>query len=91
MVATSSEKGLVQVTGFLEAGGINARLKPVRATVSVGGGGVELTLKLSRRYAKMIRRDLSHHRAPRIRLTVTSVDESGNTSAGRHLTIRLRR
>jgi hypothetical protein len=91
MVATSSEKGLVQVTGFLAAGGINQRLKPVRATVDVGGGGVRITVVLSKRMAKSARRDLRRHKHPRIHLTVTSVDSAGNTSAGRHLTIRLRR
>jgi Ca2+-binding RTX toxin-like protein len=91
MVATSSEKGLVQVTGFLQAGGINQRLEPVRATVDVGGGGVRINIVLSKRMARSARRDLRSHRHPRIHLTVTSVDPAGNTSAGRHLTIRLRR
>jgi Ca2+-binding RTX toxin-like protein len=90
MVATSSEKGLVQATGYIEVDGINDRLKPARATVSVGGGGVTIKLKFSKRQMKLLGRDFKHHRTPRVRLTVSSVDQAGNTSAIRHLTIRLR-
>jgi hypothetical protein len=91
MVATSSEPGIVQATGYLEAGGINDRLEPVRAEVRVGGGGVRLRLGLTRRQLRLIAGDLRRHRTPRVRLTVSSVDAAGNTSRVRHLTVLLRR
>jgi Ca2+-binding RTX toxin-like protein len=91
MVATSSEVGLVQVTGYLATDGINERLVPARANVTVGGGGVSIKLAFSKRLMKLVGRDYKHHKTPVVHLTVSSVDAAGNTSVGHHLTIRLHR
>lgn len=89
--ATSSEAGLVQVTGYLDAGGINEALKAASTAVPVAGGGVELTIALTRAQLRRVRRDLRRHRRPRVHLTIAAVDGAGNTSAARRFSIRLRR
>ena len=91
VAATSSEKGLIQIGGFLAAGGVNNRLKPQTAKVDVAGAGVELKLKLPKRLLKIVNRDLARKRHPRVRITISCVDEAGNTSAAKHFWIRLRR
>jgi len=91
VAATSSEKGLVQAAGFLEAGGVNNRLKPVSKAVKVAGGGVTLVVRFSKRQIKLILRDLRKGRKVDVRMTVSSVDAAGNTSRARHLRIKLRR
>jgi hypothetical protein len=91
IAATSSEKGLVQAAGFVTAGGVNNRLKPVSKAVKVAGGGVTLVVKFSKRQMKLILRDLRRGRKVSVRMTVSSVDAAGNTSRARHFRIRLRR
>ena len=91
VAATSSEKGLIQATAFLAAGGINSKLKPLSAKVTVAGGGAELKLELTKRLLRLAWRDLLKHRHPRVRVTVSCVDEAGNTSAAKHFWIALRR
>jgi hypothetical protein len=91
IAATSSEKGLVQAAGFLEAGGINNPLKPVARKVSLAGGGVTLVMRFSKRQMKLIMRDLRKRRRVSVRMTVSSVDASGNTSRAKHFRIRLRK
>jgi Ca2+-binding RTX toxin-like protein len=91
IAATSSEKGLIQAAGFLEVAGINDRLKPQQARVDVAGGGVRLRMAFNKRQMRMILRDLSKGRRPRVRLTVSSVDAAGNTSRAKHFFVRLRR
>lgn len=91
MVATSNEKGFVQVSGFISVGPLNLKLKSVRASVSVGGGGVEVALKLNKRMMKLARRALKRKRKPTVTLIVSSVDAAGNTSSAKRVKIRLRR
>jgi Ca2+-binding RTX toxin-like protein len=91
VLVTASEPSLVDASGFLSAAGINTRLKPGSAKVTVGGGGAALKLGLSKRARRFVRRDLRRHRHPKVRLTVTAVDDAGNTSPARHITIALRR
>ena len=88
--ATANERSIVQVTGYLVAGGINRRLIPASARVTVDGGGVELLLRLSDGQLRRARRDLDRARRPRVRITVSAVDASGNTSTPRHFWVRLR-
>ncbi len=91
LLVTASERALVQVSGFLEAGGINSRLTPASATVSVGGGGVAVPVTLSKRLAALVTRDLKRRRHPKLRFTVSAADAAGNTSRSRHLTVALQR
>ena len=91
IAATSSEKGLVQAAGFVEAGGVNLRVKPRQKAVKVAGGGVTLKIVFSRSQVKKILRDLRRKRRVSVRMTVSSVDAAGNTSRARHFRISLRR
>jgi len=89
--ATSSEAGVVQITGYLVAGGINDRMKPFSAKVSVAGGGVSAAIKLTRTQLRRVRADLRKHQHPRARITISAVDAAGNTSRARHFWIAIRR
>jgi Ca2+-binding RTX toxin-like protein len=89
--ATSSEVGIVQVTGYLAAGGVNDRLTPASANVFVGGGGVDVTLRLTRVQLRRVAHDLRHGRRPKVHVTVSAVDAAGNTSPARRFWIALRR
>jgi Ca2+-binding RTX toxin-like protein len=91
VVATCSEKGIVQVTGYLDASGINDRLKPKSIKNPVGGGGVEVKLAFNKRQMKLIKSDFKRRKTPRIRVTASCVDAAGNTSRARHFWIGLRR
>jgi len=91
VLVTSSEKGEVDLTGFLSVGGLNQALKPVRVSIPTGGAGVQIRLTLSKRIHKAVLRDLARRRKPFARLTATSVDAAGNTSAPRKLKVALRR
>lgn len=91
IAVTSSEIARVDASGFLDAGGVFTRVKPVAGRVRVGGGGTKLTLTLTARQAAAVVRDLRRGRHPKLRLTVSGVDEGGNTSATRRITVRLRR
>jgi hypothetical protein len=91
VLATCSERGIVQAAGFLEAGGVNFRLKPASRQVSVAGGGVAVPIKLSSRQVKTALRDLRRGRHPDARVTVSCVDAAGNTSRARHFRIKLRK
>lgn len=91
VVLTASEAARVDVSGFLDAGGLFRRIKPVTGRVKVGGGGAKLWLTLTLTQTRSVLRDLRRHRHPKVRLTVSAVDASGNTSATRRLTIALRR
>lgn len=91
-VATAvSERALVDVSGFLDAGGINDRLKPASTGITVGGGGAYVTITLTAKQVRRVLGDLRRHRRPKVLLTVSAVDPAGNTSAPRHLTVALRR
>jgi hypothetical protein len=89
--ATSSEPSIVQMTGFLAAGGWNRKLAAASAVVPVGGGGVTLRVRPRAADRRAVRRDLARGRRPRLWLTVSAVDDAGNTSRPARLTIELRR
>jgi Ca2+-binding RTX toxin-like protein len=91
VIATCSEKGIVQFTGYLDASGINERLKPKAVKNPVAGGGVEVKLGFNKRQMKLILADFKKHRTPRVRVTGSCVDAAGNTSRARHFWISLRR
>jgi hypothetical protein len=91
VAVTVSEPARIDVSGFLDAAGLNDRLTPRTARVAVGGGGTVVRVPLS---AKQIRRALAQlrkHRRVRVTVTVSAVDAAGNPSRSRHLTIALRR
>jgi hypothetical protein len=91
IMATSSEKGLVEAAGFVQAAGINSPLKPISRKVRLAGGGVTLVMKFSKRQMRQILRDLRRGRRPSVRVTISCTDEAGNTSRAKRFRIRLRR
>jgi Ca2+-binding RTX toxin-like protein len=90
-VATCSEKGLVQAIGYVQAGGVKEVFKLVERKVTVGGGGVVVKLPFSKRQRGNAARDLRRKRTPRVRVTISCVDQAGNTSRARRFWIALRR
>ena len=49
LVATSSERGTISASGFIDVAGLSLPISADRQRVGVGGGGVELTVKLPAR------------------------------------------
>jgi Ca2+-binding RTX toxin-like protein len=86
---SASEKAAINVSGYLVAGGINNRLK-VPPAVDLGEGGTSVGIKLSKGQAALALRDIHRGRAPKVKLTISAVDPSGNTSKPRHLVVTLR-
>src|SRR4051812_6845315 len=91
VAVTASEQTLVDVSGYLDAGGINDRLPPSSSKIDFAGGGAYVWITLSTKQIRRVQGDLRRHRKPRGILTVSAVDEAGNTSRPRHLTVALRK
>ena len=91
VLATSSEPGFAAASGFLDVAGLNLPLKSDRRRVAVGGAGVVLTVKLSRRQMKECRRVFKRRRRVVVRLRVVATDLAGHSSAVTAPRIRLRR
>jgi Ca2+-binding RTX toxin-like protein len=91
LLATSSERGFLAASGFLDVGGVSLPLQSDRRRVTVGGGGARLTVRLSRRQARMCRRALRRGRRARIRMWAVATDLTGNSRRSSAMTIRLRR
>jgi Ca2+-binding RTX toxin-like protein len=89
--AVCSEKGLIEAVGVVNAGGITEAMKPIKRKVTVGGGGVMVQLKFSKRSTKLIRKDLTKKRRPRVRVLLSCVDNAGNTSKPKRFWISLRK
>jgi hypothetical protein len=86
---SASEKAAINISGYLDAGGVNRRLK-VPPAVNLGEGATRAGIKLSKAQAAVALRDIRRGRAPKVRLTISAVDPAGNTSKPRRLTVRLR-
>ena len=90
VAVAADEKAAINVSGYLDAGGVNNRLK-VPPAVDLGEGGTRVAIKLSKKQAKLAMRDLARGRTPKVRLTVSAVDPAGNTSKPAHLKVALKR
>ena len=91
LAVSVSERALVSVSGYLDAGAINDKVRPTATRVVVPGGGVYLRVTLSAKQVRRVLRDVRRKRRPRLKLTISAVDAAGNTSPPRRLTIALRR
>jgi hypothetical protein len=91
IAASSSERGTLAASGFLDAGGLSLPLISNRRRVAVAGGGVTLTVKLKRRELRIARRSLRRGRRVVARLSVVATDSAGNSATRRMPLIRLRR
>src|SRR4051794_19043050 len=75
----ASEKAAINVSGYLDAGGVNRRLK-VPPAVNLGEGGPRVRVKLSKGQVAAALRDIRRGRVPKAKLTISAVDPAGNTS-----------
>lgn len=86
----ASEQALINISGYVVAGGINSPLKKVKPGVDLGEGGIRMKVTLSKGQVAKVLADLHRGRKPALRLTVSAVDPAGNTSAPRHLIVALK-
>ena len=91
VLAVSNEAGNVNISSYIDVGGINVKVKPAAAEVRVGGAGVEILLKLSSSAHKRVLKALSRKRKATLYVVATADDASGNTSVVRKLKIKLTR
>jgi hemolysin type calcium-binding protein len=91
LLATSSERGFLAASGFLDVGGISLPLQSDRRRVTVAGGGVELTVRLKGSRLERCRRALRRGRGCSVRMWAVGTDLSGNSTRARPIRIRLRR
>jgi RTX calcium-binding nonapeptide repeat (4 copies) len=91
IAASSSERGTIAASGFLDVAGLSLPLISNRRRVTVAGGGVTLTVKLKRRELRAARRALRARRRVVVRLSVVATDRAGNSAKRRMRLIRLRR
>jgi len=91
VMATSSERGTIAASGFLDVAGLSLPLTTVRGRVRVAGGGVELRMRFTARQLREIRR--VHRRGGRVvvRLGVVATDAAGNSTKRNAPRIRLQR
>lgn len=90
LLATSSERGFLAASGFLDAGGISLPLQSDRRRVTVAGGGVKLTVRLKGSRLARCRRVLRRGRRCSIRMWAVGTDLSGNSTRARPIRIWLR-
>jgi hypothetical protein len=88
VTATSSEPGVLALSGLLDAGGIN---NPIRAREGEARAGrpARLRVRLTRRQLARVRKDLRRGRRVRATLDVAASDPAGNVTT-RSLRVRVR-
>ena len=86
---SSSELGHVAASGALRIDGLALPVNVPRRRITVGGGGVELWLRLSATDWRRALRALRRQRPVSVRLIVVATDEAGNSRESRPVTIRL--
>jgi hypothetical protein len=91
VLATTSERGFLAASGFLDVGGISLPLQSDRKEVPVAGGGASLTVQLTSSDLRRAARALRRGRPASIRMWVVGTDIAGNSRQARSVRIRLRR
>jgi hypothetical protein len=91
LLATSSERGYLAASGFLDVAGISLPLQSDRRRLAVGGSGARLTVRLRARHLRLARRGLRRGRRATIRMWAVGTDLAGNSRRARPVRIRLRR
>ncbi|HEV2812903.1 MAG TPA: calcium-binding protein [Solirubrobacteraceae bacterium] len=92
VVATSSEAAELVGGGYVTFGENRVAFRSARRPVTVGGGGVRLTLTLAARDARKLRRFLARRKRKAVAtITVVATDAAGNSSASRLPRITLQR
>jgi hypothetical protein len=90
VIGTSTERGTLGASGYVSIGGLNLPLGNVSKPVTVAGGGVELTLKLTKRQLREAKRVLKRKRKVTVYLSVVATDAAGNSAQKRAPRIRMR-
>jgi Ca2+-binding RTX toxin-like protein len=90
IAATSSERGTIAASGFLDVAGLSLPLISNRRRVTVAGGGVTLTVRLKRRELRAARQALRAGRRVNARMSVVATDRAGNSAKRRMPLIHLR-
>ena len=88
--ATSSERGVLSTSGFLDVGGLSLPVQGDRRPVAIGGGGVVLHVRLAARERRRVRRALRRGRRATVRMGVVGTDRAGNSRLVVARPIRLR-
>jgi hypothetical protein len=91
LLATTSERGFLAASGFLNARGISQPLQSNRKRVTVGGSGTSLTVRLTRRQVRRCRAALRRGRRCTVRMWAVGTDLAGNSRRAKAVRIRLRR
>ena len=91
--ATTSERGTLGASGFLEATGLTLPIKRVRpeARRASAGGGAELTYRLTGRHWRLARRALRRGKPVVVRLAVVAHRPGGESSRRNAPAVRLLR
>jgi len=90
ILATSSERGVLSASGYLDAGGVSLPVQGDRRRVAVGGAGVALRVRLGGRARRAALRALRRGRRATLRMGVVGTDRSGNSRLVAAPPIRLR-
>jgi hypothetical protein len=88
--ATSTERGTIAASGFVDVRGLSLPLRTVRARVRVAGGGVELRGRFTAAQLREIRRALRRRGRVVVRLGVVATDLAGNSRRRDAPAIRVR-
>ncbi|CAA9533661.1 MAG: Alkaline phosphatase [uncultured Solirubrobacteraceae bacterium] len=91
VTATTSERGTLAASGFLDVGGLNLPLQSRRERVTVAGGGAQIRIRLSSSQVRRVRAALRRSRRVTVRLGVVATDAAGNSAETRAPRIRLTR
>jgi hypothetical protein len=91
LLATSSERGFLAASGFVQVAGILLPVQADRKRVTVAGGGARLTIRLTKRHIRMCRRALRRGRRASIKMFAVGTDLAGNSRRAKPIRIRLRR
>ncbi|HVF77786.1 MAG TPA: hypothetical protein VNA28_05770 [Solirubrobacteraceae bacterium] len=91
VMATSSERGSIAASGFVDVAGLSLPLRTVRSRLSVAGGGVELRIRLSAGQLAQVRRAHRGRRRVVVRLGVVATDAAGNSTRRNAPPIRVQR
>lgn len=91
VLATSSERGTIAASGFLDIAGLRLPLSSKAVPVASAGGGVTITVRLSKGQLRQVRRALRKRRRVSVRLGVVATDAAGNSAEAKAPVIRLRR
>jgi hypothetical protein len=91
ILATSSERGTLSASGFVDVAGLALPVSAARQRVGVGGGGVRLTVRLPARARREAARAWRRGRRVTVRLGVVGTDRAGNSAEVQAPRIRLLR